>query len=64
MAHLGTIQPDEKTAPNAIRLISHKFSKLPMKNNEIVCNNLNHLLNNFTYDHHQTTKFMLLHQNI
>ena len=64
MAHLGTIQPDEKTAPNAIRLNSHKFSKLPKVINEIVCNNLNHLLNNLIYDGHQTTKFMLFHQNV
>ena len=58
MAHLGTIQPDEKTTPNTIRLISHKSSKLPKINNEIACNNLNHLLNILTYDGHQTTKFV------
>ena len=64
MASLSTIQPDEKTAPNAIRLISHKYSKLPKKNNVIVCNNFNHLLNNLTYDGHRTNKFMLFHKNI
>jgi len=58
MAHLGTIQPDEKTPPKATRFTSHKSSKLPKTNKVIVCNNLSHLLNKLTYDDHQTTKFV------
>ena len=46
------------------RHISCKTSEYFKQNYDTVYKNHNHLPNNFTYDDHNTTKFMSLHQNI
>ena len=64
MANLSTNQTDENNIFNVNRHISCKTSEYFELNYYTVYKNHNQLLNNFMYDDHNTTKFVLLHQNI
>jgi len=64
MANIGTNQTDGNNLFNVNRPISYKISEYFKLNYDTVYKNHNQLPNNFTYDDHKTTKFMLLHQNI
>jgi len=64
MANLSTNQTDGNNFFNINRHISCKTSEYFKLNYDTLYKNHNQLPNNFTYDDHNTTKFMLLHQNI
>ena len=64
MENLSTNQTDGNNLFNVNRYISCKISEYSKLNCDIVYKNHNQLPNNFTYDYRNTTKFMLLHQNI
>ena len=64
MVNLITNQTDGNNLFNVNRHISCKTSEYFKLNYDTVYKNHNQLPNNFTYDDYNTTKFMLLHQNI
>jgi hypothetical protein len=62
MSNPSTNQTDGNNLFNVNRHISCETSEYFKLNYDTVYKNHNQLPNNFTYDDHNTTKFMLLHQ--
>jgi hypothetical protein len=64
MANLSTNQTDGDSLFDVNRYISCKTPECFKLNFDTVYKNYNQFPNNFTYDYFNTTKFMLLRQNI
>jgi hypothetical protein len=64
MANLSANQTAGNHTSNVNRHISCKTPKCFKLNYDTVYKNPNHSLNNFSYDHCNRNKFMILHQNI
>ena len=64
MANLSANQTAGNNSNNVNRFIFHNTPKCIKLNYNTVYKNCNHSFNNFSYDHCNTNKFAILHQNI